>query len=416
MRQPILSAITLLLIGVLTALPGSFGQTPISAGANASAAAIPVKPRDLTKLTIQQRNFYVSGQRGMEWLQRANTPDGRFVSGFIPALRLAMEGDSYVRQAGAAFALARTARFYGDDRAAAIAKQALLTLLLETSLDPARQVRTIPIHQANPLVFAGMLLAAIHELPAPAADLLDQGDQLANLLRTHIREDGSLSVALAGEDAAAIQTETVQHCSGPALYAVIRSQTLRPAAWKLEALRKARPYYDAYWRQNKNMPMLVWHTAAYTEGYLVTRDPGFAETVFDMNDWLCGLQYQQSLPARAAWVGGFQPWVDGKAAPLAPDISSAAAVLSLAEACRLARAAGDVQHYQRYRQALENGLQFLTTLQYSEANTQHFADWYRPALVGGFHASRQDGNLRLDYAQHALSALVQYLRHVADVP
>ena len=218
------------------------------------------------------------------------------------------------------------------------------------------------------------------------------------------------------QDAAAIHAETVQHYSGPALYAVIRSQTLRPAAWKLEALRKARPYYDAYWKQNKNMPMLAWHTAAYTEGYLVTRETDFAETVFDMNDWLCGLQYQQSLPARAAWVGGFQPWVDGKVVPVAPDVGSGVAAASLAEACRLARSAGDVQHYQRYRQALESGLQFLTSLQYTEANTQHFADWYRPALIGGFHASHQDGNLRPDYAQHTLSALVQYLRHVADVP
>ena len=53
-------------------------------------------------------------------------------------------------------------------------------------------------------------------------------------------------------------------------------------------------------------------------------------------------------------------------------------------------------------------MQFLTTLQYTDANTQHFADWYRPRLVGGFHASHQDGNLRIDYTQHAVSALVQY--------
>ncbi len=135
-----------------------------------------------------------------------------------------------------------------------------------------------------------------------------------------------------------------------------------------------------------------------------------------MNDWLCALQYRQALPERASWLGGFQPWVDGKAVPMSPDISSGGAAVSLAEACRLAKAVGDVQHYQRYRQALESALQFLTTLQYSEANTQHFAEWYRPAVVGAFHASFQDGNLRLDYAQHTLSAFVLYLQHVADLP
>lgn len=53
-------------------------------------------------------------------------------------------------------------------------------------------------------------------------------------------------------------------------------------------------------------------------------------------------------------------------------------------------------------------LQFTTRLQYTEADSQ-FADWYRPRLVGGFHASARDGVLRIDYSQHALSALVQYL-------
>ena len=61
-------------------------------------------------------------------------------------------------------------------------------------------------------------------------------------------------------------------------------------------------------------------------------------------------------------------------------------------------------------------MQFLATLQYTDANTRHFADWYRPTLIGGFYASHQDGNLRIDYTQHAVCALVQYLTYVAESP
>jgi hypothetical protein len=85
----------------------------------------------------------------------------------------------------------------------------------------------------------------------------------------------------------------------------------------------------------------------------------------------------------------------------------------LIEACRVAREQGDVGRHQRYLETLERSLQFLTTLQYTDANTQHFADWYRPRLAGAFHASHQDGNLRIDYTQHAVAALVGYLEHVA---
>ena len=78
----------------------------------------------------------------------------------------------------------------------------------------------------------------------------------------------------------------------------------------------------------------------------------------------------------------------------------------------MAAASGDLPRYRRYREALERCLQFLTTLQYTDANAQHFAEWYRPMLVGGFHASGQDGTLRIDYTQHAVCALVQYLSYV----
>src|SRR5262249_16850868 len=56
------------------------------------------------------------------------------------------------------------------------------------------------------------------------------------------------------------------------------------------------------------------------------------------------------------------------------------------------------------------------TLQYTAGNTQHFAEWYQRELAGAFHASHQDGNLRLDYTQHALGALLHYLTYVAEIP
>src|SRR5262245_29692185 len=102
MRRPIVCG--LLLLGTLVPL-GSPAQVAKVAGV--AAPSVAPRQRDLTKYTPQQRNFYLTGQRGLEWLQRANKPDGRFVHGLVPALRVPLEGDGYLRQAGAAFALAR---------------------------------------------------------------------------------------------------------------------------------------------------------------------------------------------------------------------------------------------------------------------------------------------------------------------
>jgi hypothetical protein len=203
---------------------------------------------------------------------------------------------------------------------------------------------------------------------------------------------------------------------GQAIHALVRSYERKPAAWKFDAVRKAMPYYMKWWRDHKNEQFCCWHSAAYAEAFLATKDRALADAVFEMNDWLCGLQYDRLDPSHPQWLGGFQDAENGKPVGGSPDVGAALCCVSLAEACRVTRQLGDLQHHERYSAALERGLQFLMTLQYAEANTQHFAEWYRnDRLVGGFHFSHADGNLRIDHTQHAVSALVQYLRWVVQV-
>ena len=275
--------------------------------------------------------------------------------------------------------------------------------------------RTSPLlaSSANALGAAGLLVAAINELPAPQDDLLKKSEELCAYLRKQQRPDGSLSWTEGDDKAAAADPDGANRYPGMALYGLMRSQAHRPAAWKTDAARQALGYYAPWWRSHRGMTFVPWQTAAYAEAYLLTKEKPFAEFVAEMNDFVCGLQYERIDPRRQLWQGGFMSWADGRPVEAPPDVGSAAYAEGLAQACRGARAQGDVPRHQRYSDALERCLQFLCTLQYTEASTQHFADWYRPALVGGFHASHQDGNLRIDYAQHAVSALVLYLEHVA---
>jgi hypothetical protein len=419
------------ILGTCLALSWSLGQErpedrvpPLASRPPIPAAVKPVPSantpkRDLSKLPLTVQQAYLSGQRGVDWLQRANQPDGRFVHGYVPALRSPKEGTDYLMQIDGAGALARAARFYGDDKAAAIARQALLTLLLDTAVDPkAADVRytSMPSPLLNRVATAGMLVLAVHDLPSPGKDLLDQAAQLCNYLHLQQQADGSLRLwdtDMASQDAE--QVAAIMHVTGPPLYALMRSQQQAPATWKIDMIRRACAVYTRWWREHKNTAMIAWHTAAYTEAYLATREPAFAEAVFDMNDWLCELQYQQLNPRQPLWVGGFKSWRDSKEAAEAPEVGSARYAHSLAHACRVARQAGDARRLERYSQAVEGCVRFLTTLQYTDANTQHFAEWYRPALVGAFHASHQDGDLRLDYTAGAVAAIVAYLDYVADL-
>ena len=385
------------------------GPGPVVPAKHAEAAAGQV--RDLTKLTPQQSASYIALRRTVEWLRRTNRPDGRFVYGFLPDLRVPLEGDSFIAQAGATCALARSARFLGDEKALAICRQALLTLLLETTLDPkSKDVRhtAAPAALVSRLAGHGLLVAAIHELPAPGKDLLEQAEQLCNYLRLQQDPtDGSLRDKEAGGEAKAGLRDEDFIGPGVALQGVMRSQSRQPAEWKLEMARKANAYALASWNQRKSTSLAVSFTPALAEAYVLTKEKAFAELVFAMNDWLCTMQYDGGDSVRPDWVGGFR--LDAPSGLVAPDIRSAAAAESLGDACRVARATGDLPRLQRYSRALESGLQFVLTLQYTESRAQHFVESFRPAIVGAFHASGQDGKIRVDFAHHAVSALVRHL-------
>jgi hypothetical protein len=415
----------------------------LSPAQSTQGANVPPSGPDLSKYNPLQKQMYLSASRGADWLARANRSDGRFVYGYLPALKANLEGDHYLRQVGAAVALAREARFTGNERHAAIARQTVLTLLLDTTIDTqsrlsataassdpgvstegktpmANRYTTFPSILVNRLAAAGLLVLAINELPSPGEDLLQQSEQLCAFIGQQQRADGSLCYNDAQPDtppepaAIAEDPDGINYYPGEALYGLMRSYQRRPAAWKTSAVRKALNYYFPWWRAHKNMALVPWHTAAYAEAFLLTKDQAFADAVNEMSDWICSLQYVSLDPRHPFWAGGFMSWVDGKPAPTVPQVSSASYAEGLAEACRLAREIGDVTRYKRYRESLERALQFLATLQYSDATTQHFADWYRPTLLGGFFASHQDGNLRIDYTQHAVCAMVQYLAYVGD--
>ncbi len=201
------------------------------------------KMRDLGKLTPQQRLWYLAARQGMDWLRRTNKQDGKFVYGFLPDLRVPLDGDSYTAQAGAAFALARAARFLGDEPSLAISRQALLTLLVETTVDARdREIRhtAAPPQLVNRLASHGQLVLAIHELPGAGQDLLEQADQLCNYLKHQQLPNGALWVTEGGADPKLAAEESALECAGLALQAIVRSQQVRPAPWKLDVAQGPR--------------------------------------------------------------------------------------------------------------------------------------------------------------------------------
>lgn len=281
------------------AIPGAAPQFPIKPPAGATGGAAP------TKLTAAQQLLHASAGEGKDWLLRMNRPNGRFLYGFIPCLRVPIAEDNFAHQSAAAFALARAARTFKEDQAAAVARQALLTLLLETEKDAKDEKVRIPQAPGNPIESASWLVLAIHELPAPGADLLQRSDELCEYLRRCQQKDGTFAAPASSEAKPAAKDKNLT-ATGLAMYALTRSLQQRQEPWRVEAVRKGRDACVPAWRADKSLEALPWLSSACAEAFLLTKEKAFADSVNELNDWLCTLQYKELQPHRPLWLGGFK--------------------------------------------------------------------------------------------------------------
>lgn len=392
------------------------GEAVIMPAVPAAQSPVETKRDDRNPDLLFHRSVYFSAKRGAAWLKSMQRPDGLFVYGWIPSLNRALPGENHLRQAGAAAALARAAAASVDREMALAARQAIVVLLSSfTEVDPAdpeRRRPTLPPADANPVGFAGLLLLAISELPEPTDALLDHGERLARFIAQRQRPDGSIDISASLEGDATDAPGGIDYYPGEALYGLLRSYANRPQPWKLEVVAKALPYYRQSFHQEPRMAFVPWQTAAMAEAYTITRKKEYADFAFEMVDFLRPMQYLDGSHASAGWVGGFASH-EGRIVRTPPGITTACYAEALAEACRVAELQGDSDRLARTKSSLELALAFLMANQYSVNTATHFEKWYARKLNGAFHASVEDGTIRIDYAQHALFAMAQYLNHVA---
>jgi hypothetical protein len=352
-------------------------------------------------------------------MTRVNQPQGRFMFGYNPALRQAMPGDHDMKQARGVLALAQAAHFTGDEKQTAIASQAVLTMLAATRPDPADQNCRVPGHASmlcNRVGFASLLALAIYELPGADAKLVAEAEKLCEFLHKQCRPDGSVHYTdNPTDDSTKIDPEGVNEYPGMALHAIMAGNRVKPAAWKTEAVKKGMEHYRAVFRAKPHPLLAATLTPAFAELYLQTKLGDAAVAVYEMNDWLCRLQIPGNDPRTPQWAGGFRSVVDGRQVDAAPGPETGLYVQSLGFACMLTRMTPDLDRHAKYKASVTDAVRFLTELQYLEGNTRHFENAFRASmLIGGFHLSPTDGNLRIDATGTAVTGLLRFLSSGAE--
>lgn len=405
----------------MAASPSSVPPAADTAGASpASRSVVPLKRFEPLAAFPYHTQAAVRGVvAAAAWLQRHHHTHGRFLYGFNPALREPLLGDDDLIQARAAFALAVAARFCGEDKYTAAAAQTILTLLTAAPVvagDPQMRVPRGPSDVCNRVGFAAAVILAIHALPAVEPRLLEEGERLAAFLQRQARPDGSIHYIddPAGQPLRQDPTGVNEHpCWG--LWALTVSQRYRPAADKAAIIRRGLQHYRAHYRTQPQPMLAATLLLAAAEWYTLSRDAEAAAIVCEAADGLCRGQIAVTDPRLPQWAGGFRQYRDGRwlDSPSGPE--TGIYLLALAAACQVTRQVPDTDRFHKYAAAAGDACRYQIGLQYSEANTRHFDNAYRAhMLIGAFHLSPREGDIRLDGISHALLGLLRFLESGAE--
>jgi hypothetical protein len=180
---------------------------------------------------------------------------------------------------------------------------------------------------------------------------------------------------------------------GQALLALAAANASGVCAADEERLSRALVYYRHRFRHRRNFGQVSWYAQAFARWCQVARDERFAAFAFEIVDWV--LTYQQGRTG--AFVNDHQPET--------PGYITAVYLEAVAAVSNLAAATGDERRRRTYTEAYERGLRFLDRLiiQPRDAAVVPAPDY----AVGGLRRAIHYSEVRTDFVQHALSAVLE---------
>ena len=340
-----------------------------------------------------------------QWLTSNLRPDGRMVYLYWPSRGQESTANNELRQWMATVALTRLARSRGDTGLMARVEQNLRhNLARGYRIDADGHGQIVEDGTTVKLGAVAMACLALIEHPRRAAFAAEE----AALLRTVSalwQTNGEFRTFWLPQ----ARRDNVNFYPGEALlvWATLYAESKDPAL--LERIMTSMRFYRSWHRANRNPAFVPWHTQAYFKVWEQTRSAELRDWVFEMNDWLLGIQQWDSQRDFPDTMGRFYD----PDRPFGPPHASSDGVYleGLIDAWRLARETGDVIRQGRYRQALIRGLRNVTQLTFRD-ETDLFYVSRRERVFGGVRTTVYDNSIRVDNVQHNLMAMLKILEHL----
>ncbi len=345
---------------------------------------------------IQKNSIFESIRIGYNWMENNfNETSGLLMYKYYPSSDSYSKDNNYVRGMAAIWMAAKTSNFLQQEDSKKITSKGL-NYYLSFAVEKGG-AKYIKIDSAKLSYNAFAVLALIEEENYLNRDNLIK--ELSQGILNAQRSDGSFSTDFENDS-----YKSTDYYPGEAMLALMQAYYETGEEKYALAVEKAFPYYKNYWYKNKNTAFIPWQSQAYFLLYQKTKNIDLANFVFEMNDWLVDNYQNDKNFQFKDYVGGFKS---------VPGASTSAYLEGLADAYNLAVIAKNKDHIKKYKEACKIAARFVMQTQFTDNNMLYIEN--KNLGKGGFRASLVDNAIRVDNAQHALSALMKiYQSNIFD--
>ncbi|HEY0766109.1 MAG TPA: AMMECR1 domain-containing protein [Pyrinomonadaceae bacterium] len=332
------------------------------------------------------------GKLHLHYLLKHLREDGTFYSGYQPFHNRLYESDDLARQAHGAWVLARAASVFGDEEVRSAADKVIDSLVAKVVRDGDDvwlQVET----ETPAVAETSFLLLALSNLPEndPRRDLMK--DLAAILWRCVTLSHGRIATHHSADDPSPDVYQ--DYFPGQVLLALAVACEAKVSNIDEQRLRRSFQYYRHRFRYKRHFGQVTWLMQSFSKWWQVTRDPELASFVFEVADWLLGYQQDKT----GGFINDHQPG--------APGYTTAVYLEGIAAALSLATSIGDAERQDTYADSLARGVAFLDRIIIQERDRAILPNL--DFALGGLRQGLNYSEIRTDFVQHSLSAMLDFL-------
>jgi hypothetical protein len=369
--------------------------------------ALPVVQGVIPVGEVDRDRMLAAAQAGGDFLIRIMQPDGGFVYTMDPWLAVqSRTAYNVVRHCGTAAALYELAAVTGDDRFLQTGNRAVdhLAGWYRPSSQPGLTYVIDKDGKAKLGAFGLALLALSRKLElAPDPNDRERALQIGRQIVAMQQADGSFDSYLpinGNEPAGSVSL----YYPGEAMLGLARVAALGIDEGFLAAAHKGADFLISSRQGQTRLPPDAWLIQALEVLHQYDPKPSYVEHAMAISRSMLEAQYGSDAPP--VYVGGFgnEP---------VRSTRTTARVEGIVAACRLGFRVGDARAAV-YLAAIQKTVPHLLTMQYDLDNAFFLDD---PAAVrGGMRGGLDDAEIRIDYVQHYISALLGIAGSIAPPP